>query len=112
MKVSWSGCPYGFDHLADESDCHVFYHCFDSAWGTVMIPKTCGPFLMFNPGKKSVSSFQFPRSDIFYCRSRYDSSFLPFYIKIVLYKVWDLVVDVNVDCYIGKRPLCSSAIQL
>jgi hypothetical protein len=46
----WSGCPYGFDHLADESDCFVFYHCFESVWGTVMIPKTCGPFLMFNPG--------------------------------------------------------------
>jgi hypothetical protein len=52
MKVSWSSCPFGFDHLADEADCYVFYHCFSSPWGTVMIPKTCGPFLMFNPGAK------------------------------------------------------------
>ena len=54
MRVSWSGCPFGFDHLADESDCYVFYHCFESPWGTVMIPKTCGPHLMFNPGMTQI----------------------------------------------------------
>ena len=36
-------------HVADETDCAVFYHCQDAGiFGTVMVRKDCGVGLMFN----------------------------------------------------------------
>ena len=41
-------CYNGHDHIPDNRDCHTFYHC----WGYRLMPKSCGPFLMFNPVTK------------------------------------------------------------
>ena len=44
-------CPLGQSHLADDRNCHVFYHCVRTYWGLHMTRKTCGQYLMFNSGE-------------------------------------------------------------
>ncbi len=43
-------CPLGQSHLADDRNCHVFYHCVRTYWGLHMTRKSCGQYLMFNQG--------------------------------------------------------------
>ena len=45
-------CPLGQSHLADDRNCHVFYHCVRTYWGLHMTRKSCGQFLMFNSGEE------------------------------------------------------------
>ena len=46
-------CPLGQSHLADDRNCHVFYHCVRTYWGLHMTRKSCGQFLMFNSGEQT-----------------------------------------------------------
>ena len=41
-------CPLGHSHIADDVDCHAFYHCKVTFWGAEMVKKSCGPTMMFN----------------------------------------------------------------
>ena len=51
-----AACPLGQSHLADDRNCHVFYHCVRTYWGLHMTRKSCGQFLMFNSGEEEGNS--------------------------------------------------------
>lgn len=46
---TFAKCPLGHTHIADQRDCHIFYHCKRTYWGVQMIQKTCGDYMMFHP---------------------------------------------------------------
>ncbi|CAB4060412.1 unnamed protein product [Lepeophtheirus salmonis] len=44
-------CPNGHAHIADSMNCHDFFHCttVEHAGYALMVKKSCGTFLMFDP---------------------------------------------------------------
>ena len=53
-----AACPLGQSHLADDRNCHVFYHCVRTYWGLHMTRKSCGQYLMFNSGEEGNSNMK------------------------------------------------------
>lgn len=42
-------CDESTPHVQHAADCHLFYHCEPSAEGPVLVEKSCGPHMMYNP---------------------------------------------------------------
>lgn len=42
-------CDVSTPHKQHAADCHLFYHCEPSVQGPVLVEKSCGPHMMYNP---------------------------------------------------------------